>query len=242
MPRKVGRCVRHRCGQGVRHTALAILLFFLSGPVAGIVNAAEPPASVVDQSLPEERSKELLSPKPGIWEDEVGNGFRPGTDSFSFGMGASYGVATFGSHEAHDLALLSLEYGHMLGHVVGGDHWYRGNFEFRAELFSGAEFSPNTEWVVGLTPHLRYNFATGTRWVPFVDLGAGVTATSIGPPDLSNYFEFNLQAEVGVHRFLRDNLAVTLEARYMHMSCAGLTSPNAGLNTVMGLVGLSWFF
>jgi hypothetical protein len=130
----------------------------------------------------------------------------------------------------------------VLGRVLGGDHWYRGNFEFRAELFSGAQFSPSTEWVVGLTPHLRYNFATGTRWVPFADFGAGVSGTSIGPPDLSGTFEFNLQAEVGVHRFLRDNLALTFEVRYMHMSCAGLSSPNAGLNTVMGLIGLSWFF
>ena len=82
--------------------------------------------------------------------------------------------------QAHDLALLSLAYGHMLGGVQGEGHWYRGNFEGRLELFGGGEYSPSNEWVIGLTPHLRYNFATGSPWIPFLDGGAGVTATGIG--------------------------------------------------------------
>lgn len=89
---------------------------------------------------------------------------------------------------------------------------------------------------------MRYNFATGTRWIPFVDGGAGVTATSIGPPDLSGTFEFNLQAGTGIHCFLSDNLALSLEARYIHWSCAGIHQPNAGLNGVTGLLGLTFFF
>jgi lipid A 3-O-deacylase len=95
---------------------------------------------------------------------------------------------------------------------------------------------------LGLTPHLRYNFATGTRWVPFADLGAGVTATSEHAPDLGGAFEFNLQAATGVHWFVRDNRAVTLEARYLRVSSTGLYTPNLGLNTVAGLVGLTWVF
>jgi hypothetical protein len=156
--------------------------------------------------------------------------------------GASYGIAAFGSREQHHLAMGSLAYGHMLSGVVGEGHWYRGNPEFRLELFSGAQFEPDTRWFVGLTPHLRYNFATGTRWIPFADVGAGVTATSIGPPDLSGTFEFNLQAGTGVQYFLKDNLALGLEARYVHWSCAGLHQPNLGLNGVTGLLGVTFFF
>ncbi|HWY77307.1 MAG TPA: acyloxyacyl hydrolase, partial [Verrucomicrobiae bacterium] len=114
--------------------------------------------------------------------------------------------------------------------------------EFRLELFTGAQFSPSREWFVGLTPHLRYNFATDTRWIPFVDGGAGVTATSIGPPDLSGTFEFNLQAGTGIEWFLKDNVALTLEARYVHWSCAGISNPNLGLNGVTGMIGVSFFF
>jgi lipid A 3-O-deacylase len=177
-----------------------------------------------------------------IWEHGVGEGFSPGAQSFTLGAGATYGFAAFGSVEAHDLALASFTYGHMLGRTKGLDHWYRGNFEFRLELFTGAQFSPSTEWFVGLTPHIRYNFATGTRWIPFMDAGAGVTATGIGPPDLSGTFEFNLQGGPGVHWFLEDDLALTLEVRYVHWSCAGIHHPNLGLNGITGMLGVTFFF
>jgi hypothetical protein len=152
------------------------------------------------------------------------------------------GVQAFGGKQVHDLALLSLSYGHMLGNVVGKEHWYGGNWEARLELFGGGQFSPKSDELVGLTPHLRYNFATGIRWVPFADLGAGVTASGIGPPDQSGTFEFNLQANVGTHWFVRDNLALTVEVGYLHMSCAGIHDPNLGVNTIKGMAGLTWFF
>ena len=177
-----------------------------------------------------------------IWENGVGEGFRSGVELVGLSMGANYGVAMFGGRESHHLALTSLSYGRVLGPVRGASHWYRGNWELRGELFSGAEFSPDTEWIVGLTPHLRYNFATGTRWIPFVDLGAGVTATSIGPPDLSGTFEFNLQACVGTHWFIKERVALTMEARYLHLSCAGMNDPTLGLNGATGMVGLTFFF
>ena len=177
-----------------------------------------------------------------IWQDGVGQGFRSTTHTFSLEAGVGVGMAAFGSTQAHDLALLSLAFGHMLGPVLGEGHWYRGNFEWRLELFGGCQYSPRTDWLVGLTPHLRYNFATGTRWIPFVDAGAGVTATSISHPDLGGTFEFNLQPGVGMHWFVHDNLALTGEVKYMHMSCAGIDKPNHGLNDVIGMIGLTWFF
>jgi hypothetical protein len=156
----------------------------------------------------------LGAPKTTLWESGVGEGFQSSTRSLALEAGASQGLAILGSVEKHDLALMSLSYGHMLGHTKGVDRFYRGNWELRAELFGGVQFSPKGEWELGLAPHLRYNFATGTRIIPFIDAGAGVTATSIGPPDLSNTFEFNLQGTVGTHWFIRDDLALTIDARY----------------------------
>ena len=178
----------------------------------------------------------------GIWENGVGEGFRSTTASIGVSAGVLAGFADFGSVQANDLALVSLNYGHMLGHTLGRGHWYQGNLEFRAELFTGAQFRPESEWLVGLTPFLRYNFATGTPWIPFLDAGAGVTATGIGRPDLSGTFEFNLQAGTGVLWFIKDNLALSAEARYAHWSSAGLSKPNNGLNGVEGLLGVTYFF
>ena len=186
-----------------------------------------------------------LEPGPeSIWENGVGEGFRPKTQSITLSAGALNGIACFGGQQAHDIGLLSLTYGRMLGNLKGTNYWYRGNFEGRLELFGGMQFHPDVDtdgWVVGLTPHLPYNFATGTRWIPFVDLGAGVTATGIGPPDLSGTFEFNLQAVTGILYLLTDKLALSLEARYIHMSCAHIHNPNLGVNGVAGFLGLTYF-
>jgi lipid A 3-O-deacylase len=199
-------------------------------------------AGMVSNSVPSDAVANLAPPNATLWEAGVGQGFRSSVRTASLEVGAASGFAAFGSIQAHDLALVGLSYGHMLGPVLGKDRWFRGNFEWRIELFGGAEFAPTTEWLIGLTPHLRYNFATGTRWIPFLDAGFGVTATGIGPPDLSNTFEFNSQGGIGVHWFLRDDLALTAEARYIHMSCAGISHPNLGLNGVIGMLGVTWFF
>jgi len=130
----------------------------------------------------------------------------------------------------------------MLDGTLGKDCWYRGNFEFRLELFGGAQFLPRTEWVMGLTPHLRYCFATGTRWIPYIDGGAGVSATSIREPDLGGVFQFNLQAAVGVQRYVTDTVAVTVQAGYFHMSSADIYKPNNGVNCVTGMAGVTFFF
>ena len=185
---------------------------------------------------------DLKPTNTNIWQNGVGNGFRSGVESVVFALGAGDGVQIFGGKQSHDLALISLSYGKMVGPVEGENHWYRGNWELLGELFSGAQFSPSTESLVGITPHLRYNFATGSRWIPYADIGAGVSATSIGRPDLSGTFEFNLQAATGVRWFIRDNLALGLEVRYLHMSCAGIHPPNLGLNTVNGMLSVTWFF
>lgn len=177
-----------------------------------------------------------------IWAHGVGDGFRRGAQSLTLGAGGAYGVTAIGSQESHDLALSSLTYGHILDNTMGQGHWYGGNFEFRAELFGGVQFSPRGEWLVGLTPHLRYDFATGTRWVPYVDVGAGISGTSIRGPDLGGPFQFNLGAAVGLERFVADNVAVTLQAGYLHMSSAGIYEPNTGVNCITGMVGVGFFF
>jgi hypothetical protein len=224
----------------INHRILACLIALAIVPATlRDARAQQPPPPTNTASMP---AFNLESSRKSIWENGIGQGFRSSAQSVGLSAGANYGIATFGSREAHDLALATLSYGHMLSRTWGEGHWYRGNLEFRLELFTGAQFSPDTEWLVGLTPQLRYNFATGTPWIPFVNVGAGVTATGIGPPDLSGTFEFNDHAGIGTHWFLKDDMALTVDARYVHWSCAGLHEPNLGLNGVTGMLGLTYFF
>lgn len=201
---------------------------------------AQPQLSLTNETSNPELSS--ASQRSSVWENGVGEGFRASAQSVSLSVGATGGLAIFGGRQSHDLALASLSYGHMLSHVLAEGHWYRGNPELRVETFTGAQFSPETQWFVGLTPHLRYNFATGTRWIPYFDAGAGVTATGIRPPDLGGTFEFNLQVNGGIHWFVKDNLALTLEAGIYHWSDAGINKSNLGVNGIKGLLGLTFFF
>ena len=219
------------------HIAFCIIAAFAGGLLNLRAQQQKAPTNAVPVS-----ALQLANDSAKVWESGVGDGFRSDAQSISISAGANYGIAAFGSREAHDLALINLTYGHMLSGVLGEGHWYRGNIELRLEVFTGAQFAPSAEWLVGLTPHLRYDFATGTRWIPYADIGAGVTATGIGPPDLSGTFEFNLQAGGGVQWFIEDDIAIMLDAHYLHFSCAGLHKPNLGLNGVTGMLGVAFLF
>ena len=141
----------------------------------------------------------------------------------------------------HDLAMASLNFGWVFTDVLARDKWYGGNFELLGEIFGGGQFSPSERWFIGVTPFIRYNFATGSRWVPFAEAGAGLSWTNIDV-DLNGTFQFNLQGGGGVNYFLKDHLALTAQYRWLHFSNAGMEKPNNGVNTQMFLIGVNWFF
>jgi hypothetical protein len=51
-----------------------------------------------------------------------------------------------------------------------------------------------------------------------------------------------MQAAVGVNYFIRDALAINFEGRYLHLSSAGIYSPNNGVNSIGIFLGVSRFF
>jgi lipid A 3-O-deacylase len=185
-----------------------------------------------------------LRPAPAtVWEDTVGAGFRENSVNVGLSLGGASGVQVLGGTESHDFFLSSIHVGWVFSKVRGQGHWYRGNWELRGEVFGGEQFNPHSAYIVGLAPLFRYDFATGTRWLPFVQAGGGVTATDIGPPDLSTgAFQFNIQMGAGLHYFVRDNLALTLEYRALHISNAHIESPDLGVNCHAVLAGVSWWF
>lgn len=157
-------------------------------------------------------------------------------------LGLGIGMKIFGSSQGHDWGIGTLRFGYVLTDLLAEERWYQGHFELLGEVFGGKQFLPNPGYMVGFAPLLRYDFVPGGRWVPFIDLGAGVTGTNIRDGDLSKTFEFNLQLGLGTHYFLSDNLALTMEYRYIHLSDGGISSPNRGVNTSSFLFGVTWFF
>lgn len=198
--------------------------------------------STSDQTADSDSKFNFDSVRNCVWETDVGNGFRKHAKEAEIMGGAGPGIRLFGSSQRHNIALGAVHVGTMLTGPLAKDHFWRGNFEILAELFGGEQFHPRNAYLVGVAPIFRYNFATGTPFVPFFEGGAGASLTDIRHPDLSTDFEFNVQVGTGVHWFFKPTIAVTLEARWLHLSNAGMDTPNNGVNTALFLGGVNWFF
>jgi len=168
--------------------------------------------------------------------------FLPTNWNVGFTLGAGFGVKAMGSTQAHGLTAASIHVGKLLVSDSPTPGPVFRHLELAGELWGGAQYHPETAGLAGFTPIARYHLLPGSRLAPFLDAGAGVTGTDIGHPDLSTRFEFNLQAGGGIQWFWRENLALTLQARYLHISNAGIDSPNEGVNTFLFSGGMSWFF
>jgi lipid A 3-O-deacylase len=178
----------------------------------------------------------------GVWQGDIGDGFRKHAGEAGVNFGGGFGLRMFGGRKDHDVVYGDVHAGTMLSGLIGEKHFWRGNFELLGDLFGGEQINHNSAYMVGLTPLLRYDFATGSHFIPFIGGGAGVALTDIRKPDLSTDFEFNIQVGGGVHWFFKPDMSATLEGRWLHLSNAGIDRPNQGVNTSMILVGLNWFF
>jgi len=86
---------------------------------------------------------------------------------------------------------------------------------------------------------LRYD--RGQRLVPFVEGGEGVLYTDLRGEHLGTRFQFSSQAGFGLHWFIDRTTALTFSYRLRHISNAGISRVNTGLNTDFFAVGLSYF-
>lgn len=135
-----------------------------------------------------------------------------------------------------------LRYGWILTdeHLPG---FLRGRFEYTVDavpLF--LIFQPaNTAFGVGFDPlGLKWNFKRHGRLSPYLELTGGVVFTNHDVPAGTNTVNFMDQAALGTH-ILGAKHNLSLELRYMHISNAGLATPNPGVNTVQVRLGIGRF-
>lgn len=177
----------------------------------------------------------------GLIDEDRPGALRKGDWEVGLSVGAGFNMKVLESRYDHDWGIGILEGGYVLSDMVAENHWWRGNWELLGQVMGGWQFYPDEAYVFGIAPVIRYNVNTGSRWVPFIDFGAGVAATEIRD-DLSTTFQFNLQAGVGTRYFLTKDMALVLQYRWIHLSNAGIEFPNTGVNSSTFLLGASWLF
>jgi lipid A 3-O-deacylase len=100
----------------------------------------------------------------------------------------------------------------------------------------------NTAYGGGFSPlGLKWDFAARGRIEPYLELNGGTLFTNHQVPTGTSAVNFTDAAALGMH-ILGDKHAFSLEVRYMHISNAGLSSPNPGINTVQVRLGIGKFF
>jgi lipid A 3-O-deacylase len=125
-----------------------------------------------------------------------------------------------------------------------GPGFLNGRFEYALDAVPAfVVFQPaNTAFGAGFNPlNLKWNFATRGHIVPYLELSGGALFTNHDVPTGTNSVNFTSSAALGAH-ILRNSLNWSVEARYMHISNAGLADRNSGINTVQVRLGIGKFF
>ena len=124
-----------------------------------------------------------------------------------------------------------------------GPSFLKGRFEYAVDavpLFLVFQ-KKNTAYGGGVNPlGLRWNFATRGKVAPYLELNGGTLFSNHDVPLGTTNVNFTSAAAFGFH-FL-GKYAWSLEARYMHISDAGISTPNPGINTVQVRLGVGKFW
>ena len=99
----------------------------------------------------------------------------------------------------------------------------------------------NTAFGVGVNPFaFKWALDTHSSVLPYFELGGGTLFTNTKVPEGTSRINFTTGADLGLH-FLRSKYNISTEVRYMHISNAGLSSPNPGINTIQFRIGFGLF-
>jgi hypothetical protein len=121
----------------------------------------------------------------------------------------------------------------------------KSNFEYSIDLIPAYYITQRQNaYGASFTPfNLKYNWTGFHRVVPYIELGGGVLFTNHDVPDGTNSVNFTPQAGIGMHIAMKpgSNRHLGVALKYIHISNAGLSVPNPGLNTVVVKLSIGHF-
>ena len=138
---------------------------------------------------------------------------------------------------------VGLRYGWILTQPHGPG-FLKGRFEYAVDVVPVFMVFQrySTAYGAGFSPlGLKWDFAARGRIEPYLELGGGTLFTNHQVPIGTSSVNFTPSAALGMH-VLDDKYAFSVELRYLHISNAGLSSPNPGVNTLEVRVGWGKFF
>jgi lipid A 3-O-deacylase len=137
---------------------------------------------------------------------------------------------------------LGARYGWVLTDPVGSGP-LRGRFEYAVDVVPVFLLTQQTgtAYGFGLNPVvLKWNCAGRREATPYVELGGGILFSNTQVPPGTSQVNFTTSAALGLH-FPRGKYNWSAEVRFMHISNAGLATPNPGINTIQVRLGFGRF-
>lgn len=147
-----------------------------------------------------------------------------------------------GSQSDDGLWNLGFRYGWILT-APHGPGFLRGRLEYAVDAVPAFVIfqKQNTAYGVGVDPFaFKWMLDRPGNVAPYFEIGGGTLFTSTSVPAGTSRINFTTSAALGLH-FLQSKHNLSAEVRYMHISNAGLATPNPGINTIQFRLGFGWF-
>ncbi len=154
--------------------------------------------------------------------------------------GGGHGIS--GSQSGDGIWNAGFRYGLILT-APHGPGFLRGRLEYAVDavpVFLVVQ-KTNTAYGVGINPFaFKWALDTRTSVIPYFEIGGGALFTNTKVPEGTSHTNFTTGGAFGLH-FLRSKHNINTEIRYMHISNAGLATPNPGVNTIQFRLGFGLF-
>jgi hypothetical protein len=124
-----------------------------------------------------------------------------------------------------------------------GPGFLRGRLEYAVEAVPvfWVFQKGNTAYGGGINPFaFKWALDTHRSVVPYFEIGGGTLFTNVKTPPGTSQINFTTGGALGLH-FLRSKYNISTEVRFMHISNAGMTTLNPGINTIQFRLGFGRF-
>jgi hypothetical protein len=119
---------------------------------------------------------------------------------------------------------------------------HRGTLSFVLEPKINAVINPDTDVEIGISLGLKYRYPFSNKLSGYVLGTVGPHYISVETVDQADGFIFFNTIGAGVSFTLKKNSALSLEYRFRHISNAGISDPNNGIDSHMIGIGYTLFF
>jgi lipid A 3-O-deacylase len=177
----------------------------------------------------------------GAYPQDAPGGLRVGLQEVGFFAG--YGKGDLESHKSLEYIPLGFRFGfnlRPLGKKLGWEP--KGLLEFLCEPYIGYNLQPKDNMEFGLAFFIKYGFPLTERLYPFIEVGTGPYYMTWSTNGQSTQYNFDSQGGLGILYFLESHWAVNTACRFRHVSNAAIKKPNGGIESLVYLIGFSYYY